>query len=180
MCNHLEATGHHNPIKLLSLLPLRAIQNHSFQYKTPYMQFQKELEILLQKIFQPFCGEPCVGFIMTKCYDGKNAKTNACGSGIQAPCCYAYAFSQYGQTLYELAFRSFYSPSSLLKMFEVFCNLFNFSAKMYLDIDPMVVLVILTSLGQFRLGVPVKFNINTNVNLDIRKIGKTWQLSFPV
>ena len=22
---------------------------------------------------------------MTKCYDGKNAKTNACGSGIQAP-----------------------------------------------------------------------------------------------
>ena len=43
------------------------------------------LKNLLQKIFQPFCGEPCVGFIMTKCYDGKNAKTNACGSGIQAP-----------------------------------------------------------------------------------------------
>ena len=55
---------------------------------------------------------------MTKCYDGKNAKTNACGSGIQAPsCCYAYAFSQFGQKLYELAFKSFYSSSSLLKMF---------------------------------------------------------------
>ena len=67
------------------------------------------LIMLPQKMFQPFCGEPCVGFIMTKCYDGKNAKTNACGSGIQAPCCYAYAFSQCGQKLYELAFKSLYS-----------------------------------------------------------------------
>ena len=83
-----------------------------------YVVPSKNQNFFFRKYFNLFCGEPCVGFIMTKCYDGKNAKTNACGSGIQAPsCCYAYAFSQFGQKLYELAFKSFYSSSSLLKMF---------------------------------------------------------------
>ena len=106
---------------LCSLPGQHAQKNHIID--GPACSSTKKQKFFFRKYFNFFCGEPCVGFIMTKCYDGKNAKTNACGSGIQAPCCYAYAFSQFGQKLFELAFKYFYSSSLLLKMWFFFRSL---------------------------------------------------------
>ena len=45
-----EASRHHNSRKLLILLPLRAIQNHSFQYETPCRLVWEEFKLSLTNL----------------------------------------------------------------------------------------------------------------------------------
>ena len=62
MCNPLEATRHHNLIKLLILLPLRAIYFRTFQCEIPCIKFHHKALISQSSFLSPSSQQPIMKF----------------------------------------------------------------------------------------------------------------------